>query len=283
MNRRNAALLSLDNCHEQPMLAGGRRLGTRGHRHQANARAQGYGTDTQNVLTPAGGGMAGVSRPSRKTFRPPSSATRRLDPVPRDAIHHRRRLGRATRPSPTTASRWRPVQRYVAYPRVCQFRNRRYPRPSSLGLPGTFGDGFRRPQRPWRRVSRSGAARNFLNNVSNEYMVLGINMAVGFEVTDRLSVGAAMTLGTGFEQLGFIGPIVSRRWFTVSPAGNGRARLQTESAATRSACTISRGWISVPQCDPFHGSIRRNYLPRPQRRSAADVRARMGQPQPDGR
>ena len=44
--------------------------------------------------------------------------------------------------------------------------------------------------------------------MSNEYMVLGINMAAGFEVTDRLSVARCLTLGTGFEQLGFIGPLV---------------------------------------------------------------------------
>ena len=43
------------------MLAGGRRLGLVVIAYQANARAQGYGTDTQNVLTPAAGGMAGVS------------------------------------------------------------------------------------------------------------------------------------------------------------------------------------------------------------------------------
>ena len=40
-------------------------------------------------------------------------------------------------------------------------------------------------------------------------MVLGINTAVGVQLTDQLSVGAALTLGTGFEQLGFIGPLSS--------------------------------------------------------------------------
>ncbi len=49
---------------------------------------------------------------------------------------------------------------------------------------------------------------NFLNNESGSYLVLGINLGAGFQVTDRLSVGATMTLGTGFEQLGFVGPIV---------------------------------------------------------------------------
>ncbi len=58
----------------------------------------------------------------------------------------------------------------------------------------------------YRNLAPSGS---FLNNLSNEYMVLGVNVGVGFELTDRLSVGAAMTLGTAFEQLGFIGPISS--------------------------------------------------------------------------
>ena len=45
---------------------------------------------------------------------------------------------------------------------------------------------------------------DILNNVSGEYMVLGVNLGAGVEVTDRLSLGAALTLGTGFEQMGFI-------------------------------------------------------------------------------
>ena len=53
---------------------------------------------------------------------------------------------------------------------------------------------------------------SFLNNVSSEYMVLGVNAAMGVELTERLSAGAALTLGTGFEQLGFTGPLASRPW-----------------------------------------------------------------------
>ncbi len=82
----------------------------------------------------------------------------------------------------------------------------------SVGLPGSIGMGL---------AGLSGLGDEYrglvtgppnplspLNNMSNEYMVLGINMAAGFELTDKLSVGAALTLGTGFEQLGFIGPLV---------------------------------------------------------------------------
>ena len=56
-----------------------------------------------------------------------------------------------------------------------------------VGVPGAFGLGFA-------GLSGLGAEyrgqrrRSSLNNVSSEYMVLGINAAVGVELTDRLSV-----------------------------------------------------------------------------------------------
>ena len=53
------------------------------------------------------------------------------------------------------------------------------------------------------------APGTFVNNLSSEYMVLGINMGLGVELTEKLSVGATLTLGTGFEQLGLTGPLVS--------------------------------------------------------------------------
>ena len=56
---------------------------------------------------------------------------------------------------------------------------------------------------------RGEAPGNLINNESGEYLVLGINLGGGFQVTDRLSVGATITLGTGFEQLGFVGPLVN--------------------------------------------------------------------------
>ena len=51
-------------------------LGLAWQAHSRPALGQGYGSDTQNVLTPAAGGMAGVSLASRKTCPRPSSATR---------------------------------------------------------------------------------------------------------------------------------------------------------------------------------------------------------------
>ena len=50
---------------------------------------------------------------------------------------------------------------------------------------------------------------NLLDNLSSEYLVLGVNLGAGFELTDRFAVGATMTLGTGFEELGSVGPILS--------------------------------------------------------------------------
>jgi len=174
------------------------------------ARGQGYGSDTQNLLTPAGGGMAGVS-----VARPQDVA---------GAIFG----------NPATVSQFQGTQfsmggawvegyptvnydgsldilhSYSATSRTQGFAGSEIGliqdlRP--LGLPGGFGMGLAGLSGlgdEYRGLAPSGS---LLNNMSNEYMVLGINMAAGFEVTDRLSVGAALTLGTGFEQLGFIGPL----------------------------------------------------------------------------
>jgi len=57
-------------------------------------------------------------------------------------------------------------------------------------------------------------AGSSLNNVSNEYVVFGINAALGVELTNRLSAGAAITLGCGLEQLGLTGPLASSAMVT---------------------------------------------------------------------
>ena len=48
----------------------------------------------------------------------------------------------------------------------------------------------RRPQRLGCGVPRHGAD-SILNNVSSQYLVLGINMGLGVELTEKLSAGAA--------------------------------------------------------------------------------------------
>ena len=77
------------------------------------------------------------------------------------------------------------------------------------GLPGTFGLGLTGLSGLGAEYRGRVPENSSLNNVSGEYMVLGINVGAGFELTDRLSVGASMTLGTGFEQLGLVGPFIS--------------------------------------------------------------------------
>jgi long-chain fatty acid transport protein len=47
-------------------------------------------------------------------------------------------------------------------------------------------------------------AGSIANDYSSEYLVLGLNAGAGFELTEKLSAGATMTVGTGFEQMGFV-------------------------------------------------------------------------------
>ena len=65
---------------------------------------------------------------------------------------------------------------------------------SALGLPATFGVGF---------MGNAGAGVDFRdipasNGTSAHYVALDIVMASGIDLTDRLSVGAAVILGTSF-------------------------------------------------------------------------------------
>jgi long-chain fatty acid transport protein len=78
-----------------------------------------------------------------------------------------------------------------------------------LGLRGTMGLGL---------ASESGLGAEYrgmvpqtplINDSSSEYLVLGVNIGAGFQVNDRLALGAAMTLGNAFEELGNAGPISS--------------------------------------------------------------------------
>ena len=78
----------------------------------------------------------------------------------------------------------------------------------TTGIPGTLGLGLTGLSGLRRGIPRRAPENTSLNNLSGEYMILGINLGAGVELTDRLSVGAALTLGNGFEQLGFVGPLV---------------------------------------------------------------------------
>ena len=77
------------------------------------------------------------------------------------------------------------------------------------GLPAVFGLGFTGLSGLGAEYRGRAPDGSFLNNVSSEYMVLGVNAAMGVELGERLSAGATLTLGNAFEQLGFTGPLVS--------------------------------------------------------------------------
>ncbi len=174
------------------------------------AFGQGYGTDIQNVLGPASGGMAGVSIalpqdvPSAVFGNPAALAQFKgtqftfsggwVEGYP--TVTNDGSLNGGTPFSVTSRTEG------FACPDIAVAQDLR-----GLGLPGTWGLGL---------SSLSGLGAEYrglapgtiLNNFSSEYLVLGITTGVGIDLTDRFSVGASATLGTAFEQLGFVGPIV---------------------------------------------------------------------------
>jgi long-chain fatty acid transport protein len=181
--------------------------------HLNTALGQGYGTDSQNVLTPAAGGMAGVSLaqpqdvPAAIFGNPSTMAQFRgtqftlggawVEGYP--TITNNGSLNNGTPFSMTSRTQG------FAIPEIGVIQDLR-----SMGVPGSLGIGFG-------GLSGLGAEyrgkapddTSFINNITSEYMVLGINAGAGIEVTDNLSAGAAITLGTGFQQLGLVGPTIS--------------------------------------------------------------------------
>ncbi len=171
----------------------------------STAWAQGYGTDSQNVLTPATGGMAGVSVAE-----------------PQD-------VPAAIFGNPATLSQFRGTQFTLGggwvegYPSVTNDGSLPGGIPFSvtsgtqgfagsgigvaqdlrpLGLPGTLGLGLAGLSGLGAEYRGRAPAGSYANDISGEYFVLGINLGAGFELIDRLSAGATMTLGTGFSQMG---------------------------------------------------------------------------------
>lgn len=169
--------------------------------------AQGYGTDTQNTLMPAAGGMAGVSLA-----------------LPQD-------VPSAVFGNPSTLAQFHGTQFTLGgawvegYPTVTHdgfldsgnaysvtSRTQGLTTPSigvaqdlrCLGLPGTLGLGFAGLSGLGAEYRGRAPANSYANDFSTELVVLGLNLGVGIELTERLSVGASMTLGTGFEQLGLV-------------------------------------------------------------------------------
>jgi long-chain fatty acid transport protein len=174
------------------------------------ARGQGYGTDLQNVMAPASGGMAGVS-------------IARPQDVPSAIFGNPATLAQFQGTQFTLGGGW-----MEGYPTVSNdgFNNGGTPFTATsrtqggmateigatqdlrgLGFPGTLGMGIA-------GLCGAGAEYrgelpgSFLNNESSQFMVLVVNLGGGVQVTDKLSVGGAVTLGAGYEQMGLVGPIV---------------------------------------------------------------------------
>ena len=171
----------------------------------ATAFGQGYGTDTQNVMAPASGGMAGVS-------------TARPQDVPSAIFGNPATLAQFKGTQFTMGGGWiegYPNVRDTRRPDLPTFTSRTQGFQASeigvtqdldsLGVPGTLGIGL---------AGLSGLGAEYrgqaplvnspVNDVSGEYLVLGMNVGAGVDVTDELSLGATVTLGTGFSQLGLV-------------------------------------------------------------------------------
>ncbi|MCC6124202.1 MAG: hypothetical protein IT426_04525 [Pirellulales bacterium] len=176
---------------------------------------QGYGTDTQNVLAPAAGGMAGVS------IARPQDVPSAIFGNPASLAQFQGTQfclgGGWVEGYPTVSNNGSLNQQNPGEPFSVTSRTQGFAVPTigvtqdlrSRGIPGTLGMGLSGLSGLGAEYRGRVPENNALNNVSGEYMVLGINAGAGVELTDRLSVGAAVTLGTGFEQVGFVGPIVS--------------------------------------------------------------------------
>ncbi len=178
--------------------------------HAGLARGQGYGTDLQNVMGPASGGMAGVS-------------VARPQDVPSAIFGNPATLAQFEGTQFTLGGGW-----MEGYPTVTNDGTGNGGVPftatsrteggmateigvaqdlRSLGMAGTMGMGIAGLAGAGAEY-RGDVPGSFINNESSELLVLGVNIGAGFKVSDRLSVGAAITLGAGFEQLGLVGPIV---------------------------------------------------------------------------
>lgn len=182
----------------------------------AKATAQGYGSDLQTTMAPASGGMAGVSvaRPQdvpSAIFGNPAALTQFagtqasfggawIEGYPTIANDGSLNAGTPF----TTTSR---SQGFVA-PQIGITQNFEIADRSAtfgVGLGSLSGIGAE---------YRGRAPNTILDNFSSQYVVLGLNTGLGVQITDRLSLGASGTLGTAFEQLGFVGPLVGSAMVT---------------------------------------------------------------------
>ena len=178
--------------------------------HASHTYGQGYGSDLQNVMAPASGGMAGVSTAQPQDvpsaiFGNPATLTQFggtqftvggawIEGYPTISHSADVPLGPSFDVTSRTAGFVAPEIGVTQNLNVCD-RSVTF----GLGLSSLSGLGAE---------YRGKAPGTILNNFSSEYLVLGVTAGLGVQVNDQLSVGAAVTLGTAFEQLGFVGPIV---------------------------------------------------------------------------
>jgi long-chain fatty acid transport protein len=171
------------------------------------SHGQGYGTDTQNVLAPAAGGMAGVSiaRPQdvpSAIFGNPATLSQFSGT--QFCLGGAWVEGYPTVTNPTIPGSVTSRTEGFAAPEIGVTQDLR-----SVGVPGALGLGFGSLSGLGAEYRGMVPGSSFLNNLSSEYIVLGVNTALGVQLTDRLSAGAGLTLGNGMEQLGLTGPLVS--------------------------------------------------------------------------
>lgn len=180
-----------------------------------SAMGQGYGTDSQNVLTPAAGGMAGVS------LALPQDVPAAVFGNPATLAQFQGTQfcigGGWVEGYPTISNNGALNELNPGHPFSVTSRTEGFAATEigatqdlrSLNVPGTLGLGLAGLSGLGAEYRGRVPENSGLNNLSSEYLVLGVNLGVGVDLTDRLSAGATLTLGTGFEQLGFVGPLVS--------------------------------------------------------------------------
>jgi long-chain fatty acid transport protein len=180
-----------------------------------SACGQGYGTDLQNVLAPASGGMAGVSVAMPQDvpsaiFGNPATLTQFhgtqftfgggwLEGYP--TITNNGSLNTAAPGVPFSVT-----SRAQGFPAVEIGVTQDF---ECFNIPGTLGLGVAGLSGMAAEYRGRAPAGSFVNDITTELLILGINLDAGVQLTDNLSAGAAFTVSPAFEQLGFVGPLVS--------------------------------------------------------------------------
>jgi len=174
------------------------------------ALGQSFGVELQNTLMPASGGMAGTS------IARPQDLTSAINANPASLTQFKGTqflFGGAWAEPTFNMTQTNQIPLGVADPAIRPF-SARSTAPgtpmgnigvtqdlSELGLPATFGIGF---------VTTAGGFVDFRqvpnsNGTNTGQAIFNIPMALGLEVTERLSIGAGMALGIAFFDGPFVG------------------------------------------------------------------------------